>query len=73
MSRGSGRRRGSPSGPRAYCHPNLFKGATALLYRNEGGGRFRDASASAGVADPEGKSLGVALADFDRDGRPDAI
>jgi hypothetical protein len=61
----------SPSGPRAYCHPNLFKGATALLYRNEGGGRFRDVSESAGVADPDGKSLGVALADFDRDGLTD--
>jgi len=61
----------SPSGPRAYCHPNLFEGATALLYRNEGGGRFRDVSESAGVADPEGKSLGVALADFDRDGLTD--
>jgi hypothetical protein len=63
----------SPSGPRAYCHPNLFKGATALLYRNEGGGRFRDVSESAGVADPEGKSLGVALADFDRDGLTDVF
>jgi len=61
----------SPSGPRAYCHPNLFEGATALLYRNEGGGRFRDVSESAGVADPDGKSLGVALADFDRDGLTD--
>jgi hypothetical protein len=61
----------SPSGPRAYCHPNLFEGATALLYRNDGDGRFTDVSVSAGVADPEGKSLGVALADFDRDGLTD--
>ena len=58
-------------GPRAYCHPDLFEGATALLYRNEGGGRFRDVSERAGVADPEGKSLGVALADFDGDGLAD--
>jgi hypothetical protein len=56
------------SGIRAYCHPDNFKGATAFLYRNEGGGRFRDVSEQAGVADPEGKSLGVAIADFDRDG-----
>lgn len=61
----------SPSGPRAYCHPNLFKGATALLYRNEGGGRFRDVSKKAGVANPGGKSLGVATADFDGDGLTD--
>jgi hypothetical protein len=61
----------SPDGPRAYCHPNLFKGATALLYRNEGGGRFRDVSKEAGVANPGGKSLGVAIADFDGDGATD--
>jgi hypothetical protein len=61
----------SPSGPRAYCHPNLFKGATALLYRNEGGGRFRDVSKEAGVANPDGKSLGVSIADFDGDGLTD--
>jgi hypothetical protein len=61
----------SPTGPRAYCHPNLFKGATALLYRNEGGGRFRDVSKEAGVANPRGKSLGVAIADFDGDGFTD--
>ena len=61
----------SPNGPRAYCHPNLFKGATALLYRNEGSGRFRDVSKEAGVANPGGKSLGVAMADFDGDGFTD--
>ncbi len=57
--------------PRAYCHPNLFKGKTALLFRNEGGGRFRDVSKQAGVANPDGKSLGVAMADFDGDGLTD--
>jgi len=61
----------SPSGPRAYCHPNLFEGATALLYRNDGDGTFTDVAEAAGVADPAGKSLGVALADFDRDGLTD--
>jgi len=61
----------SPNGPRAYCHPNLFKGATALLYHNEGGGRFRDVSQEAGVSNPGGKSLGVAMADFDGDGFTD--
>ena len=55
-------------GPRAYCHPDNFEGATALLYHNEGDGRFTEVGARAGVANPDGKSLGVALADFDADG-----
>ena len=59
------------SGYRAYCHPDQFRGAPSLLYHNEGGGRFKDVSARAGVANPEGKSLGVALADFDGDGFTD--
>jgi enediyne biosynthesis protein E4 len=58
----------STTGPRAYCHPDNFPGASALLYHNEGDGRFTDVSARSGVADPDGKSLGVALADFDQDG-----
>jgi hypothetical protein len=55
-------------GYRAYCHPDVFKGVPALLFHNEGNGRFLDVSKKAGVANPEGKSLGVAVADFDRDG-----
>ncbi len=58
-------------GYRAYCHPERFPGAPALLFHNEGGGRFKDVSARAGVANPEGKSLGVALGDFDGDGFTD--
>ena len=55
-------------GPRAYCHPDQWKGASALLFHNEDGGRFTEVAARSGVANPEGKSLGVALADFDGDG-----
>jgi hypothetical protein len=61
----------STLGPRAYCHPDNFPGASAILYHNDGGGRFTDVSARSGVADPNGKSLGVALADFDGDGNID--
>ena len=61
---------GSPA-LRAYCHPDNFKGAPPILFRQKPGGTFEDVSARAGVADPEGKGLGVAFTDFDSDGRPD--
>src|SRR5688572_4404321 len=55
-------------GYRAYCHPDIFPGAPAALLHNRGDGTFADVSKQAGVADPEGKGLGVAIADFDGDG-----
>jgi enediyne biosynthesis protein E4 len=41
------------------------------LYHNEGGGRFRDVTAKAGLDSSDGKCLGLVLADFDGDGWPD--
>src|SRR5438270_3297096 len=58
-------------GYRAYCHPDNYEGATNILYRNNGDGTFTDVSETAGVSNPEGKSLGVAFADYDGDGRTD--
>ena len=55
-------------GGRSYCHPDNFKGVTNVLYRNNGDGTFRDVSEKAGVANPDGKTLGVSFADFDGDG-----
>ena len=40
------------------------------LFHNEGGMKFRDVTASAGVAG-EGYSMGAAAGDFDNDGKPD--
>ena len=57
-------------GRRAYCHPDLFKPSTLLLYHNEDGKHFREVSTKAGLALP-GKSLGIAIADYDKDGYPD--
>lgn len=54
-------------GYRAYCHPDNFKGATNLLYRQRADGTFEDVSTKAGVAEPGGKALGVAFGDFDND------
>ncbi|PWT96055.1 MAG: RNA-binding protein [Blastocatellia bacterium] len=56
---------------RAYCHPDNFKGvAPALLHQKEDG-TFEDVSMKAGIADPTGKGLGIAFADFDNDGLTD--
>ena len=63
---------GSPQ-VRAYCHPDNFKGAPPVLLRQKSDGTFEDVSAKAGVADPDGKSLGVAFADFDSDGLSDVF
>jgi hypothetical protein len=54
-------------GYRSYCHPDLFKPVTLLLYHNEDGRHFREVSRQAGLTKP-GKGLGVAVADYDRDG-----
>ena len=64
---------GPTSAQRAYCHPDNFKGAGNLLFHQRADGTFEDVSKSAGVADPSGKSLGVAFSDFDNDGWTDVF
>ncbi|MBZ5725302.1 MAG: CRTAC1 family protein [Acidobacteriia bacterium] len=54
-------------GYRSYCHPDLFKPVKLLLFHNEDGKHFREVSQQAGLTVP-GKALGVAIADYDRDG-----
>ena len=49
-------------------NPSSYPPVANRLYRNEGDGRFTDVAQSAGVADPQGRSLGVAWFDFDGDG-----
>ncbi len=58
---------------KSYATPQQYQGESCRLYRNDGSGRFADVTESAGVSNPEGKSLGVAVADFDADGWPDLI
>ena len=58
---------------RAYCHPDNFKGASNTLYHQRADGTFEDVSKTAGIADPSGKGLGVAFADFDNDGLMDVF
>src|SRR4030095_7331439 len=42
-----------------------------ILFRNRGDGTFEDVTRAAGLYDPTSKALGVALIDFDSDGRID--
>jgi len=56
---------------RSYCHPDQFRPVSHLLFRNQGDGTFQDVSAVSGFGRHPGKALGVAIADYDRDGRPD--
>src|SRR5687768_11351399 len=58
-------------GYRMYCDPRMFDGKADLLYRNNGDGTFTDVSKAAGIANPAGKGLGLAIGDIDDDGWPD--
>jgi tetratricopeptide (TPR) repeat protein len=55
---------------RDYCDPKHYKGSPDVLYRNDGEA-WIDMTRAAGVYDPTGKGLGVALADYDYDGDVD--
>jgi len=57
-------------GYRAYCHPDYFKPIAPLVYHNDGNGHFTEVSEKIGMGKP-GKGLGVAIADYDRDGKID--
>ena len=57
-------------GYRAYCHPDLFKPISPLVYHNNGDGTFTEVAAKIGLGRP-GKGLGLAIADYDRDGHMD--
>jgi len=56
---------------KSYCTPESYKGASATLYRNRGDGTFEDVTRRAGLYDTSSKGLGVAMLDFDGDGRMD--
>jgi len=64
---------GPTSALRAYCHPDNFKGAANILFHQRADGTFEDVTKSSGIADPSGKGLGVAFADFDNDGWTDVF
>ena len=57
-------------GSRAYCHPDYFKPISPLVYHNNKDGTFTEVAQKVGLGKP-GKGLGVAIADYDRDGHID--
>ncbi|HXA07298.1 MAG TPA: CRTAC1 family protein [Bryobacteraceae bacterium] len=65
-----------PCGPpenRYYCHPDDYAGRPHQLFRNNRDGTFTDVSQSSGIAGSIGRGMGVAFADFNRDGLTDVF
>jgi hypothetical protein len=54
-----------------YCHPRFYKGQPDQLFINQGDGTFKDVSKEWGIRDHVGKGMGVGMADYDLDGKPD--
>lgn len=54
-----------------YCPPLAHSPEPDSLYRNNGDGTFTDIGPSIGLSPADGNGLGLAIADFDDDGRPD--
>ncbi|HTK75370.1 MAG TPA: CRTAC1 family protein [Gemmataceae bacterium] len=61
----------APTGEPDYCTPRAYAPVSARLYHNDGGDRFRDVTAEAGIDRALGPGLGVAAADLNDDGWPD--
>jgi hypothetical protein len=57
-------------GYRSFCHPDEFRSIAPLVYHNDGNGHFTEITKQAGLAKP-GNALGIAIADFNGDGRID--
>ena len=57
-------------GYRGICHPDVFPPITMLVYHNDGNGHFTEVAHKLGLDKPA-KALGIAIGDYDRDGRID--
>jgi hypothetical protein len=61
------------NGQEYYCHPKIYPSVADRLYHNLGNGRFEDVTDSAGFGKDLGKGMGIAIADFNRDGYMDVF
>jgi enediyne biosynthesis protein E4 len=61
----------APDGRRDYCGPEDCTAQSDRLYRNNGDGTFTDIAGLAGIDQPEGRGLGVLIAELTGDNRPD--
>jgi enediyne biosynthesis protein E4 len=57
-------------GYRGYCHPDVFQPISMLVYHNDGHGHFTEVGHKLGLDKPA-KALGIAIGDYDQDGRID--
>ena len=60
-------------GTEFYCNPRTVASVANTLYRNLGGGKFKDVSREAGFTAALGKGMGLGVADFNGDGHPDVF
>ena len=63
--------RGENGKLRLYCPPKRYPRAQSVYYENRGGGRFRDATKTAGLLGFEARGLGIGALDYNRDGWTD--
>jgi enediyne biosynthesis protein E4 len=58
---------------KAFTTPEGYRGCAGRLFLNRGDGTFADATEGSGIDKAFGKSLGMAIWDFDADARPDLV
>jgi hypothetical protein len=56
------------TGERWYCRPTVYNSTPSWLFHNNGDGTFTDVSKETGIAQSQGKALGVVAADINNDG-----
>lgn len=61
----------NPQGRISTCDPNNFNAEQDRLYGSRGDGTFEDLTDTAGIVAPDGKGLGIVVADLDDDGWDD--